>query len=93
MVPFEHLNGILNKITPAGSNNSFKIECIYSDGQGYTILMISFFNIPDLKTFGRIAFEEGSGKVQKCVFRNHCFRNPGDIIDTLLDVYNYQRSA
>ncbi|MBL6447157.1 hypothetical protein JMN32_12620 [Fulvivirga sp. 29W222] len=93
MVSFEHLNGILNKITPAGGNETFKIECIYSDGMGYTILMIYFFNIPDLTIFGRIAFEQESGRVQKCIFRNHCFGRCDNIIDALLDVYNYQRSV
>ncbi|ELR73102.1 hypothetical protein C900_05737 [Fulvivirga imtechensis AK7] len=91
MVQLEDLEILLRKIT-ARHNDRFKVECLYSDGQGNTILMISFYNMQS-KIFGRIAFQKETGEVRKCVYKNQRFRDAHNIVDALLDVYNYQRSA
>lgn len=93
MIQLEQLNGLLNKITGVRSNDGFKVQCLYADGNGNTIVMISFFNTRRSQTFGRIAFQQETGAVRKCVYRNHHFKDAENIVDALLDVYNYQKSA
>lgn len=92
MVQLEHLYALLRKIT-AKQNDQFKVECLFSDGQGNTILMISFYKTHQSKTFGRIAFQKETGVVRKCIYRNQRFKDAYNIVDALLDVYNYQKSA
>ena len=91
MVEIKEIDGILNKIVSSTQGDSFTMDCIYSDGGEHRIYMISFYNTSRHCTFGKIAFEQSSGHVNRCVYRKHIFNDADNIIDLLLDVYNYQQ--
>lgn len=84
----EHVSQILKKITTKCSETSYLINCAYSDGQGKTLLLITFYKDKPSSIIGKITYYHETGEVCQYFYKKKRYTYTKDIINLLLDIYN-----
>ncbi len=90
MIGNNSLYEIVKKINSVQENGSYKISCGYSNGVDCTLILISFYNSKS-RSVGHITFQEETGKICRYTYKNLSFNNTENVVDLLLDIYNYEK--
>lgn len=81
--------GILHSLF-VRKNIQAKLNCVYADGKGYSLISIRFYDKTFNYMIGKIVFEDHKQSVLHCHYRNiACYRS-NDVIDLLLDIYHFE---
>jgi hypothetical protein len=90
MAESNYLYDIVKKINSLNENGSYKISCGFSNGVDCTLLLIKFYNSKS-RAVGHISFREETGKICRYNYKNIRFNNIENVVDLLLDIYNYEK--
>lgn len=82
---------LLKKLSDDHPGITSKFKCCYSDGMGESIYEITIHQQPGNLYKGTITFQLENGKVLLCKYKGFKKSSSEDIIDTLLDLINYER--
>lgn len=84
------ISNLLKKLSEDHPDISSKLRCCYSDGMGETIYEITVHQQPGNRYKGNITFQLESGKVLLCKYKGLKISHSEDVVDTLLDLINYE---
>lgn len=71
-------------------NIQAKLNCVYADGKGYSLISIRFYRKDGNNMIGKIVFEEQNKRVFQYHYRSMKFYRPNDVVDLLLDIYHFE---
>ena len=81
---------ILRLLSTISGDIRINTKCIYSDGISKTYILINIYNSITASAKGEIIMQQETGKLQKGFYKNMVFERGSDIIDVLLDIYNFE---
>lgn len=87
----EIIYGILGSLCSCRKIIRCKIHCVYTDGKDCSIFSICFYQSGWTRMVGKISFSGETGKVYQCAYKDVHFSSVLNIVDLLLDLYNFEK--
>jgi hypothetical protein len=83
---------LLNSLINQHKNLTWKMKCCYTDGESRVIEEIRIFEMNHRYTLcGHITFNMINGQVERAEYKGYKADFAKDIVDTLLDLINYEK--
>jgi hypothetical protein len=84
------INEIMDTISEKFPELKWKKHCLYTNGIDQHVMEIRFYCEPEHKVVGRVVYDAYNGKVIRMHYRRENSHNCGNIVDSLLDIFNIE---
>lgn len=85
------ITDLLDMLVQGNDSLHWNLRCCFADGQGASIMEISFCEGPHRRIKGLITFNAASGKTMNFRYRGYHKKGHDNIVDTLLDLINFEK--